>query len=85
MAYPTREQKLARSFAQEWLRPNDPDAATPALVDTLSTAMLAFLACVNASRDTLVDNFVERTVEIRGGSPNAFYSHVDAFCKAWVR
>ncbi len=29
-----------------------------------------------------VKQFVERCREIRDGSPNAFYSHVDAFCKA---
>ena len=43
---PERTKKVARSFAQEWLRPNDPDHATPVLVDTLSTVMLAFVAVV---------------------------------------
>ena len=40
-------QKMARSFASEWLRPNDPDAATPTLVDTLSTTMMAFYAATS--------------------------------------
>jgi hypothetical protein len=29
--------------------------------------------------------FAERCLEIRNGSPNAFYAHVDAFCKAALR
>ena len=44
---PARVKRLARGFAQEWLRPSDPDGATPALVDTLQTAMLAFFACAS--------------------------------------
>ena len=28
-----------------------------------------------------VSAFVERCRDIRNGSPNAFYGHVDAFCK----
>lgn len=38
-------KRMARSFAAEWLRPDAPDQATTALVDTLSTAMLSFYAC----------------------------------------
>lgn len=30
-----------------------------------------------------VAQFIERCQEIRGGSPNAFYAHVDRFCQAW--
>lgn len=48
---PERVKRLARGFAAEWLRPDDPDSATSALLDTLQTAMLAFFAC--ASRLTL--------------------------------
>jgi hypothetical protein len=44
---PERVKILARGFAAEWLRPDDPDAATPALLDTLQTAMLAFFACAS--------------------------------------
>lgn len=44
---PERVKKLARGFAAEWLRPNDPDSATPVLLDTLETAMLAFFACAS--------------------------------------
>jgi hypothetical protein len=54
---------LARSFAAEWLRPSDPDHATLARVDTLSTAMLAFHAVVRrvetremARASDLIDN-----------------------------
>lgn len=43
-ASPERVKALARSFAAEWLRPSDPEHATPAVVDTLQTAMLAFFA-----------------------------------------
>ena len=28
-----------------------------------------------------VQAFVERCIDIRDGSPNAFYAHVDEFCK----
>lgn len=42
------DNRLARSFAAEWLRPSDPDSATSALVDTLSTVMLAFHAAAKA-------------------------------------
>lgn len=31
-----------------------------------------------------VDAFVERCRELRHGSPNAFYAHVDRFCKEWL-
>ncbi len=44
---PDRVKRLARSFAQEWLRPNDPEHATPTMVDTLQVAMLAFFACAS--------------------------------------
>ena len=47
LALPERVKKLARGFASEWLRPNDPDSATPAMVDTLQTAMMAFFACAS--------------------------------------
>ncbi len=47
---PERVKRLARSFAQEWLRPNDPEHATAAMVDTLQTAMLAFYACASQLR-----------------------------------
>jgi hypothetical protein len=39
-----RVKRLARSFAAEWCRPDDPEQATEALVRTLQTAMLAFHA-----------------------------------------
>lgn len=32
----------------------------------------------------LVEQFVERCAEIRHGSPNAFYRHVDEFCRAFT-
>jgi len=35
---------MARNFASEWLRPDAPDHADTALLDTLSTAMVAFYA-----------------------------------------
>ncbi len=31
-----------------------------------------------------VDQFIERCAELRNSSPNAFYAHVDAFCKSAV-
>jgi hypothetical protein len=40
-----RVKKLARNFAQDWLRPSDPDHAEPVLVDTLANTMQAFYAC----------------------------------------
>ena len=36
-----------------------------------------------AAQLTEVRDFVVRCYHIRGGSPNAFYQHVDAFCKAF--
>lgn len=36
--------QMAHSFAGEWLRPADPDAADPTLRDTLRTTLMAFYA-----------------------------------------
>lgn len=46
-ANPERVRALARNFAADWLRPLDPDHATPVLVDTLMTTLLAFFAAAH--------------------------------------
>jgi hypothetical protein len=51
------------------------------LVELFASALLR--ASASAPPETeRVAAFVERCREIRGGSPNAFYQHVDAFCAA---
>lgn len=47
----SKAQRLARSFASEWLRPDAPEQATPALVDTLSTVLLAYGACARQGEE----------------------------------
>lgn len=51
--------RLARSFAAEWCRPDAPEHATPSLVDTLSTSMLAFHAVARG---------VEQRAELKSGA-----------------
>lgn len=46
---PERVRRLARGFAAEWLRPDNPDHATDALVTTLTTAMMAFYAAARSA------------------------------------
>lgn len=46
---PERVRRLARSFAQEWQRPDNPEAATEILTVTLTTAMTAFYAAARSA------------------------------------
>lgn len=52
---PQRVKKLARNFAAEWVRPSDPDHASPVLLDTLETMMLAFFACASQLKPEVAD------------------------------
>lgn len=46
---PERVRRLAEGFAQNWLLPNDPDAADAGMVRTLATTMTAFYAAARSA------------------------------------